>query len=155
MLSMTNANDCNIYYKKERMEKHNDSLNDKGDYMWKLIDGKLVQMTDESRVKFRTNISKTKLEQLKRLADEQNTHINYLLESGLENVLSSGIITFNKDSRPKDRIQYKTTYDKDLLEAVKKFAKSNKLFINDVIEYSIDFIDVEKIKNAGYKHRVE
>lgn len=40
-----------------------------------------------------------------------------------------------------DRIQYKTTYDKELLIRIKGFAKENNLFINDVIEYSIHFID--------------
>ncbi|MCR2822864.1 rRNA methyltransferase [Lederbergia panacisoli] len=122
--------------------------------MWKLVNGRLVHTTDDSRIEFRTNISKNILEQLKVMAAQNDTHINYLLENGLENVLSTGTIIFNKETRPKDRIQYKTTYNKDLLEAVKKFAKNHKLFINDVIEYSIDFIDMNTIKNTDYKNRV-
>ena len=35
--------------------------------MWKVVNGKLIQTTDESRVKFRTNISKSILDQFKRL----------------------------------------------------------------------------------------
>lgn len=123
--------------------------------MWKLIDGKLIQLTDKSRVKFRTNISKTILNQLEELAEKHNTHINYLFESGLKTVLSSGEISFNKKTRPKDRVQFKTTYDKDLLDAVKEFAKKNELYINDVIEYSVQFIDLESVKRANYKHRIE
>lgn len=123
--------------------------------MWELINGKLRQKTDESRVKFRTNISKTILEQLNQLAAEYDTHVNYLTESGLQAVLKQGVITYDKKTRPKDRVQYKTTYDKELLEDVKEFAKKHKLFINDVIEYSVKSIDLENIKNSSYKNRVE
>ena len=123
--------------------------------MWKKIDGRLIQATDTSRVKFRTNISKKILDQLADMADEHDTYINYLLETGLENVLNSGEIIYNKETRPKDRIQYKTTYDKDLLEKVKQFAKDHHLFINDVIEYSVSYIDIEKSKDRDYKNRIE
>ena len=123
--------------------------------MWKNVNGKLIQTTDPSRVKFRTNISKALLEQLSELAEKHDTYVNYLLETGLENLLSEGVITFNKETRPKDRIQYKTTYDKDLLEAVKEFAKEHKLFINDVIEYSVNLIDIDKSKDKYYKNRID
>jgi hypothetical protein len=123
--------------------------------MWKLVNGELIQTTDVSRVKFRTNVSKSILEQLSKIAAEHNTHVNYLIESGLQNVLSQGIITYNKETRPKDRIQYKTTYDKELLENVKEFAKNHDLFINDVIEYSVQFINFENIKDSSYKNRIE
>ena len=123
--------------------------------MWKLVNGRLIQTTDGSRVKFRTNVSKSLIDQLKTLADDNNTHVNYLIENGLQNVITEGIITFNKETRPKDRIQYKTTYDKELLEEVKVFAKKHDLFINDVIEYSIKFIDLNKIKNGNFRYRIE
>ncbi|WP_455676035.1 rRNA methyltransferase [Pradoshia sp.] len=123
--------------------------------MWKNVDGRLIQATDITRVKFRTNISKTILDRLAAMAEEHDTYINYLLETGLENVLNKGEIIYNKETRPKDRIQYKTTYDKDLLERVKEFAKQHNLFINDVIEYSVSYIDVEKTKDRDYKYRIE
>lgn len=123
--------------------------------MWKLVDGKLIHTTDISRVKFRTNISKSILKTLKTLAKENHTHINYLLETGLKEVLTLGAITFNKKTRPKDRIQYKTTYDRELLESIREFSLNNNLFVNDVIEYSVRLINVENSKKIGYKHRVE
>ena len=76
--------------------------------MWKLVNGELIQTTDTSRVKFRTNISKSILVQLNELAEKHDTYVNYLLETGLENLLTEGVITFNKETRPKDRVQYKT-----------------------------------------------
>ncbi len=57
--------------------------------------------------------------------------------------------------RPNDRIQYKTTYDKELLIQLKEFAKKHNLFINDVIEYSIQYIDIKKSKDMSYRYRVE
>lgn len=123
--------------------------------MWKKVNGRLIQTTDDSRVKFRTNVSKSILDNLESLAIQHNTHVNYLIESGLQTVLSQGVIMFNKESRPKDRVQYKTTYDQELLDQVKEFAKNHHVFINDVIEYSVNFIDLDHIKNSSYKHRVE
>mgnify|MGYP005751044203 CR=1 FL=1 len=123
--------------------------------MWKNVNGRLIQITDTSRVKFRTNISKNIIDQLNKLALENETYSNYLLETGMQKVLNQGIITFNKDLRPKDRIQYKTTYDKELLKQVKDFAKKNNLYINDVIEYSFAFIDIEVAKSKYYKYRIE
>lgn len=112
--------------------------------MWKLVNEKLIQTIDNTRVKFRTNVSKSILDQLKILAIENNIHVNYLIENGLQTVLALEVITYNKDSRPKDRIQYKTTYDKKLLDLVKEFAMRHHLFINDVIEYSVKYINIEE-----------
>ena len=123
--------------------------------MWKLLNGRLIHMTDESRVKFRTNISQSVIESLKKLAADNDTHVNYLIESGLKAVLADGNITFNKHMRPTDRIQYKTTYDKELLIQLKQFAKYHNLYINDVIEFSIQHIDIKQSKDMSYRYRVE
>ena len=123
--------------------------------MWKNINGRLIQVTDDARVKFRTNISRSILNQLSEVAEEYNTHVNYLLETGLEALLAEGTIVYNKDARPKDRIQYKTTYDKGLLVAVREFAAEKGLYVNDVIEYSAGLIDVAKSKDKSYKSRIE
>lgn len=121
------------------------------------MDGRLIHTKDVSRVKFRTNISESILNELNVLASEHNTHVNYLLENGLTAVLTQGVITYNKKLRPKDRVQYKTTYDKELLEKVKQFAKDHDLFINDVIEYSVQYINTTdgSIKRVDFRNRVE
>ena len=108
-----------------------------------------------TRVKFRTNVSKSILDQLNILAIENDIHVNYLIENGLQTVLALEVITFNKESRPKDRVQYKTTYDKILLDQVKEFAKNHHLFINDVIEYSVKYININHIKIIVSQDRVE
>ena len=123
--------------------------------MWKNINGKLYHITDNSRVKFRTNISKQILDQLSELADRSDTHINYLLENGLENLLKNSLIIYNRETIPKDRVQYKTTYDRELLSNVREFAQQHNIFISDVIEYSVRMIDIDTVKNKNHKHRVE
>lgn len=123
--------------------------------MWKLVNGMLQQTSDTDRVKFRTNISKAVLNDLQKLAVENDTHTNYLLESGLMYVLKQDEISFNKELRPKDRVQYKTTYDKELLEEIKKKAKQHNIFINDLIEYSVQFINIEESKSRSYRYRIE
>jgi len=123
--------------------------------MWKNVNGKLVHITDSTRVKFRTNISKSLLNELEYLAEKHNTHINYLLETGLEKVVEENFISFNKTNRPKDRVQYKTTYDRKLLHKTKKIAAEHSLFVNDVIEYSCRFIDPAKSKHANHPYRIE
>ncbi|WP_052400815.1 hypothetical protein [Oceanobacillus jeddahense] len=81
------------------------------------------------------------MNRLKVIAKERKMRLNHLIEIGLKNMLAKSELSITLQTRPNDRIQYKTTYDKDLLTEVKKFAKENNLFINDVIEQSIYFID--------------
>ncbi len=145
-----NSNDFHIY-KRVYMTQHSRNpyyIEDDSELpMWKFENGKLIHSTTSLRKSFRTNISKSLLESLRVIANEKNTHINYLLESGMKRVLKQEIISFNKFKRPKDRIQYKSTYDDILLEEVKLFAKKNKLYINDVIEYSAQFIDIGEMND--------
>lgn len=124
-------------------------------YMWKMINGKLYQTVDTTRVKFRTNISQQVLDKLKKLAKEHHTHVNYLIENGLLQLIQQNDITFNKENRPSDRVQFKTTYDQELLEEVKVFAQKHNLFINDVIEYSTNKIIISDVKDANYRYRIE
>ena len=123
--------------------------------MWKIINGKLIHTTDETRQEFKTSISRKTLELLDNLADEHNTYINYLLETGIQTVLDNDFIQYDKTLRPKDRVQYKTTYDKQLLKKLKQFAADHKLFINDVIEYSVNYINPAKARKRKYRSRIE
>ena len=123
--------------------------------MWKLVDGRLVQTTDTARTNFVTNISQAILEDLRSVAKKNNTHVNYLIESGLQSLLSENQISYNKDTRPKDRIAFNNSCDKELLNEIKQFAKAHKLFLNDVIEYSVQFIDVQDAKKSSHRYRIE
>ena len=139
-------------HSKEQMMHIEYLLNHKGFQLtdmilWKLVNEKLIQTIHTTRVKFRTNVSQSILDYLSTLAKENDTHINYLLEIGLQNLLADGVIAYNKESRPKKSLQYKTTYDQELLKMVKEFAKQNHLFINDVIEYSTKLINFKNITN--------
>ena len=123
--------------------------------MWKIHNGRLIQTADESRMRYKTRISAIIVEQLKQMAEEHDTHISYLLENGYSNLLEAGVITFNKQNRPKDRIEFRTTCDKELLQCLKDFAKAKDLNLNDCIEASISYINVKDVKHANWRYRIE
>ncbi|WP_019413994.1 LAGLIDADG family homing endonuclease [Paenisporosarcina sp. TG20] len=118
--------------------------------MWKLVDGKIVHTPISSRISIRTNISHSLLETLRTLALENNTYVNYLIETGLDSMINKEI-SFHRIIKPKDRIQYKTTIDKQLLDDLKILAKNHHLFLNDLIEYSVLFINLKNVKRKRKK----
>jgi hypothetical protein len=120
-----------------------------------LVNGKLLQTIDSSRIKYKTRISKALLDDLKIMADKNNTYVGYLLENGFENILKENAITFDKKNRPKDRVEFRTTCDKELLERLKKFAKDHQLNLNDVIEASVAYINTNDVKQESWRYRVE
>jgi len=116
--------------------------------MWKIVDGKIVRTPNSTRISFRTNISKSLLDSLKALADQHNAHVNHLIENGLKNLLSQTDINLNKIIKPSDRVQYKTTYDKQILNELKVAAKHHRVYMNDLIEHSVKFIELIDIKRS-------
>lgn len=123
--------------------------------MWKKTDNGLIQITDKSRHKFKTIISKSILKELESIASEHDTHIGYLLETGFKNILKEDMIVFDKKKRPKDRIDFRTTCDKEVFNKIKALAKANKLCTNDIIELSTNYIDVDNVKKRRHRHRIE
>ena len=123
--------------------------------MWKLVNGKLIQTIDTTRTEYKTRISKLLLTELKQLADEHNTHVGYLLENGFINILKENYINFDKKNRPKDRVEFRTTCNKETLEYLRIFARENKLNLNDVIEASIALINVDEVKAGKWRYRIE
>lgn len=130
--------------------------------MWVKGNGGLVHTTDSNRVFFRTSISRSLLDKLELTAKDNNTHINYILENGLENFLSSSIdeddIAQIKETRwnsLKDRQQYGSLYDETILESMRSFAKAHKLFLNDIVEYSVNYVQITNVKGKDHRNRVE
>lgn len=139
----------------KNVKDYQNGLSEEANIMWKLVNGKLIQTVDISRVEYKTRISKKLLDELKQLAEEHKTHVGYLLENGFENILEVNYINFDKNKRPKDRIEFRTTCNKETLENLRKLAKENKLNLNDVIETSIAYINIEQVKDGNWRYRVE
>ncbi|MCM3387827.1 rRNA methyltransferase [Ureibacillus chungkukjangi] len=123
--------------------------------MWKSVNGRLIQTVDDTRAEYKTRISKSLLTELKKLADEHNTHVGYLLETGFVQILKENYINFDKKNRPKDRVEFRTTCNKEVLENLREFAKDNKLNLNDVIETSCNLINIEQVKDGKWRYRIE
>ncbi|QST01739.1 hypothetical protein IMZ31_09350 [Pontibacillus sp. ALD_SL1] len=90
-----------------------------------------------NRVKFRTNVSKELLDSVRHEAKKRGKYGNYIIEEALKSILDHGNIKHLERSKPQDRIQYKTTYDKKLLENAKTIAKQSNIRMNELIELSI------------------
>ncbi|WP_394188029.1 LAGLIDADG family homing endonuclease [Paenisporosarcina quisquiliarum] len=118
---------------------------------WRIIGNKIVHVSNSNRISFRTNVSRSILEEIKNLALKQNTKVNHLIENGLTNMLLQDELPLNQITKSMDRIQYKTTYDKELLLTLKAFAKERDLYINELIELSIHFIDIKKSRGDSNK----
>ena len=142
------GNDDFIISKRISMTQHNEhpfycedlSENSK----WRIIGNKIVHVSNSNRISFRTNVSKRILEELKKLALKHNTKINHLIENGLTNMLLQDELPLNQITKSMDRIQYKTTYDKELLLTLKAFAKERDIYINELIELCVQYIDIKK-----------
>ena len=111
--------------------------------LWKIVDEKMVRNQVNTRISFRTNVSKSLLESLKGLASKNNTHVNHLIENGLKNLFLQTDINLNKI-----RVQYKTTYDKQMLDDLKVAARHLKVDMNDLIEHCLQFIELIEIKRS-------
>ena len=123
--------------------------------MWKKVNGKLIHVTDPARVKIKTYISKGQLDYLYNLADNKDTHVSYLLENGLYNLMQDKSFSFNKNSRLKDKVEFRTTCNKDVLNAGKKFAKQHNLNFTDIIQCSVQYINASEVKNKDWRYRIE
>lgn len=71
-----------------------------------------------------------------------------MIEHALKLFLEKAEITFTRNEKPKDRVEFSSTYDKNLIEQVKLFAKSKRVPINEIIEYSIQHIGRRGLKNS-------
>lgn len=122
-----------VTYKRANMSQYTNNP-------YTLIDEK-TNTGSTTRVRFRTNISKEILDKVKTEATSRKISANRLIEMGMKNILNEKNIQFDVITKPKDRIQYKTTYDQKLLANIRQFAKKNNIYINDVIELSLKYID--------------
>lgn len=122
--------------------------------MWVIKNGELIHTIDSSRKDFKTTISKEFLTRLQFLANKHNTHVNYIIENGLSHLIKTNNFTYNKENRPKDRIYYKSTYSKEVIKQLKEFAKLHKVFLNDVIESSLEYVVFNELEDIHYKHRI-
>ena len=123
--------------------------------MWKNIKGKLVPVTDETRVRFKTYIAKELLETLDGLAQQEETHVGYLIENGLKNLIADPGFVFDKSKRLRGKTEFRTTCDEEILRQAKELAKRQKLNFTDVIQESIQYIDTNEVKGRNWRYRIE
>lgn len=124
-------------------------------WMWKNINGRLVHVADPSRVRFKTYISHQQLQVLEDACADADTHISYLLENGFQNLLRDESFVFLKKNRLRDKVEFRTTCDREILEQVKAFARERKLNFTDVVQAAVDYVDMSEAKRKSWRHRIE
>ena len=123
--------------------------------MWKNINGRLVHVADPARVRFKTYISQRQLQVLEDLCADADTHISYLLENGFQNLLRDKSFVFLKKNRLKDKVEFRTTCDQEVLEKAKAFAREHKLNFTDVVQEAVGYVDISEVKRKSWRHRIE
>ena len=91
--------------------------------MWKNIKGRLVPVTDETRVRFKTYIAKETLVTLEDMAQQEETHVGYLIENGLKNLVADETFVFDKAKRIYGKTEFRTTCDEAVLKQAKEHIK--------------------------------
>ena len=134
-------------YKRVFMSQHAQNLylvEDSDDQArWKINNGKIILTPNTSRIGYKVRISQSILDKLKIQAANNNTRVNYLIERTLELFLDRTEITFSRSEKPKDRVEFSSTYDKELMEQVKLFAQSKRVPMNEIIENCIQHFNSE------------
>ncbi len=123
--------------------------------MWENINGRLVPVTDKTRIRFKTYIAIEMLETLDDIAQKEETHVGYLIENGLKNLVADQNFVFDKTKRLRGKVEFRTTCDKEILDQAKEVAKQQKLNFTDVIQASIQYIKINEVKNQNWRHRIE
>lgn len=131
-------NDC-FEYKRIRMSQRNEF------YISQTISDEMIKVVDNNRTVFKTYINKNTLDELKEMAKRENTHISSILENGLESLVNDKYFTFNKSDRIRDKVEFRTTCDKEILNRAKEVAKLYKLNFTDIIQASISYIGLKSI----------
>lgn len=116
----------------------------KEDQRWVIENGRTVPLLTNKRVVFRTNISKEFLDLIEMTATTHGVHRNILFENGIKNLLEQERIFISKELK-KDRVQFKTTFNPELMVMMKELAKEQHVYINDVLEHCVKFIKVSEL----------
>ncbi|WP_053366728.1 LAGLIDADG family homing endonuclease [Bacillus sp. FJAT-27245] len=106
------------------------------------------------RVKFRTTVSSGILAKLGELAKQNNTYTNYLLESGMNILMNEKDLNLIKNKRS-DRVHYKSSFDRELLDKARVFAKTYGIHMSDLIEYAAECNDVTVAVREGRSKRIQ
>lgn len=122
--------------------------------MWIEHQGKLMQVKDTSRHRYKTYVREEVLAELKALAATHHTEVGYLIENGVMHLLEAESVVIQKRPRCAKK-EFRTTMDKDVFDALSLRAKALGVPINRIIEEAISYIDLTTLKHKNYRYRIE
>lgn len=122
--------------------------------MWIEHQGKLIQVKDTTRHRYKTYIKAELLAELKALAAAHNTEVGYLIENGVMHLLEADDVVLQKRPRCAKK-EFRTTIDKEVFDALSARAKTLGVPINRLIEEAVAYIDTATLKHKNYRYRIE
>jgi hypothetical protein len=104
----------------------------------------LIRSKNPDRKHFNTTLSKSLLDKIKEMADEQNTHYNELLEEGMKWVMETYYLkgSFHLPPKPTDRVRINTTFSAELFNKLKARCRrlGKGVYANDLIEEGMKYV---------------
>ncbi|WP_010282157.1 hypothetical protein [Bacillus timonensis] len=110
-----------------------------------------IRPHNADRVTKNTTISRSLLEQIKIIANNDQVPLNQLLSEAIDYVLDTykKPKEFKAPTKPKDRIQMGTTFSNAQYELLKDRARRLNTHANTLIEVGIEFI-IKKYQNHSF-----
>lgn len=130
-----------VFYKRVYLTQHSKNpyiINDtRSCKAWKIENSSIVHVSN-GRKNLKTYISKSLIDILKVESKVRNTKVNYLVEPLLFQIIESGVKVKLRNAKRNDRIEFRTTFDENLLSKMKEYGKLNNINLNTIIEYAME-----------------
>ncbi|SOC22491.1 LAGLIDADG DNA endonuclease family protein [Ureibacillus xyleni] len=126
-----NANDEDFHiYKRVYLTQHSNEpyIAD----VTRMFNGKFIH---KAKQEIKCRINKGILMEVKNLAKENQQYINHLIQPEIQKILESDQIVKLKKS--KHRIEFRTTFEGEFIEEMKRIARKHKVSMNDIMEMSM------------------
>lgn len=113
---------------------------DRSNKSWQILNDRIKHIPKNNKINLKTNINKGILASIKEIATNQKMHINQLLIPEIKRIMGTEAAKLNTKRNSKDNVEFRTTFEKTLLEGMKTFASENKISLSVLIELSMKSI---------------
>lgn len=130
-----------IIYKRLYLSQHSEDpfiADDKRKVKAWIIENNEIIHVNNNRKSIKTYVSNTLINELRDVANANNTKINYLIEPIINQLINTSIKIKSEQMKPKDRVEFRTTFDKELVERMKLYKNANNMKLNEIIEYGMN-----------------
>ena len=134
------ANDDDFhFYKRIYLSQHSQKPfimeDNRAKKAWEIVQGKIVHINYTNKRDLKCRIDRELLSEIKLLAKNKKIFINELIEPEIVKILKSTNKIIKKSK--KERIEFRTSYNEDLIKQVKQRALIDKVSFSNIVEQSM------------------